>query len=362
MEGEAEEMTEEEEFEFRARMESEQATPKRRLSDYGPTWGEGFAKLVDKFAYGAGGKVTDLASAAGASPEVAGGAGYATNVVAQAIPTLLTGASAKTAAAPLMEKAAEFTMQSALKPSSKSLANGDAAKAIDTMLAEGVNATAGGAAKLRLLITQLKGEVGKVISQSPAEVNRGHAYRELAKTLDDVTQKGAGYTADRAAVLKAWEEFRNHPLLEKFGEVSDMIPIQVADTVKRASQKAADSAYGALTPPTAADSAQMAIASGLRQGMEAAEPAVAGINAKISQYIKALELIEPRAAIAANRDIGGLVPLASSAEGAMLMLADRNPWLKSYIARVLHAGRERMPQAAGQAAAAALVSEHGRQE
>ena len=36
-----------------------------------------------------------------------------------------------------------------------------------------------------------------------------------------------------------------------------------------------------------------------------------------------------RAAQAANKDLGGLVPLANSAEQAMLMLADRNPWLKS---------------------------------
>ena len=360
MEGEAEEMTEEEEFEFRARMEQEQATPKRRLSDYGPTWGEGFAKLVDKFAYGAGGKVTDLASAAGASPEVAGGAGYATNVVAQAIPTLLTGASAKTAGAPLMEKAAEFTMQSALKPSSKSLANGDAAKAIDTMLAEGVNATAGGAAKLRLMITKLKGEVGKVISDSPgALVDKTHVYKELASLLDELAPLGERGKASADAVRKAWEQFKNHSLFR--GETAP-IPLPQADEIKRAFQKEAKDAYGRTTRQPIDDRIDMATAAGMRKGMEAAEPAVASMNAKLSQYINALHQIEPRAAIAANRDLGGLVPLASSAEGAMLMLADRNPWLKSYIARVLHAGRERMPQTAGQAAAAALVSEHGRQE
>jgi hypothetical protein len=363
-------MTEEEEFEFRARLEREQGAatppPMSDLSDpsvfraaavrraqEGPQWGEGFAKLVDKFAYGAGEKVTDATG----SPA----AGYATNVIAQAIPTLLTGGAAKTAGGPLMEKAAQSVMQSAIKPTSKALVNGDAARAIDTMLQEGVNATAAGAAKLRILISNLKAEVGKVISQSPAEVNRGHAYRELASALDDVTKKGAGYTADRTAVLKAWEEFKNHPLLDKFAEVGDMIPIQVADTVKRASQKAAESAYGALTPPTAADKAQQAIAAGMRKGMEEAEPAVGAMNAKLSEYINALQQIEPRAAAAANRDLGGLVPLAGSPEAAMLMLADRNPWMKSLIARVLYAGRERVPEAAGQAAAAALVSGQGTQ-
>lgn len=347
-------LSEQEEFELLS-MERERAAagiapkPRRRLEDYGPTWGQGVGKLIDKFAYGAGGKVTDLATSAGASPEVAAGAGYAANVASQAIPALLGGGPAKAAGAPLMESAAKTVMQSALKPTSKSLANGDAAKAIQTILDEGLNVTAAGAAKLRILITNLKGEVGRLISQSPAEVNRGYAYKELATLLEDVAKKGAGYTADKAAIMKAWNEFKNHPLLDKFAEVGDMIPIQIADKIKRATQQAVKDSYGRLTSTPASDKSQMAIASGLRQGMEAAEPRVAAMNAKLSEYINALHQLEPRAAIAANRDLGGLAPIASSPEAAMLMLADRNPWLKSYIARILYAGREQIPATAARA-------------
>ena len=308
--------------------------------------------LADKAAYKAGEAVTDLTG----SPA----AGYATNVAIQAVPAVLSGGPAKSLA-PALEGPARSLMQSALKPSSKSLVNGDAAKAIDTMLQEGVNATTGGAAKLRILINKLKAEVGQVISQSPATVDRGYAYKELAGTLEDVTKKGSGYNADRAAVLKAWDEFKNHPLLDKFAEVDNQIPIQSADMVKRASQKAAESAYSALTPPTASDKAQMAIAAGLRKGMEAEEPRVAAMNAKLSEYINALQQIEPRAAAAANRDIGGLVPLAHSPEAAMLMLADRNPWMKSFIARALYAGKEQIPATAARAGVAIGVSANNKQ-
>src|SRR3990167_10122757 len=64
--------------------------------------GEGIkqsGELLNRGAYRAGGAVTDVASGMGASPEVAGGAGYLANVGVQAIPTLL-GAGAGRAAQP----------------------------------------------------------------------------------------------------------------------------------------------------------------------------------------------------------------------------------------------------------------------
>jgi hypothetical protein len=310
------------------------------------------SEALDKAAYAAGGKVTDVLSQGSVgrfpipklSPEAAAGAGAVTNAAIQAVPMVIpAGEGAKVAASPVLQGAARTVMQSAMKPSSKSLANGDAAKAIDTMLENGINATAAGAAKVRGLISDLKKQVGEIISLSPAEVNRGYAYKELAKTLDDVGQKASGYKPDQQAVLKAWEEFKNHPLLDKFAEVDDMIPIQAADRMKRASQKAAESAYGAATPPTAADKSQMAIATGLRKGMEEAEPSVGVINKKLSDFINVLQQVEPRAAMAANRDLGGLVPITHSPEAAALMLADRNPWIKSYLARILNSGSEQIP-------------------
>ena len=241
-------------------------------------------------------------------------------------------------------------MQSALKPTSQSLANRDAAKAIDIMLKEGYNATPGGAAALRAKITSLKGEVGKLIAQSPATVDKGYVFSELSKTLDDVT-KQATPTASREAVLNAWTEFKNHPLLQQ----QTQIPVQLADQLKRGTQQVLKESY--RRPPSAAtqpatEAAQKAVASGLRHGIEDAVPGVGDFNSRLSGYITALHQIEPRAAIAANRDLGGLVPLANSPEAALLMAADRNPWIKSLVARVLYEGRSTITGGAGAIAGA----------
>lgn len=292
--------------------------------------GSGFLTLGEDV-----GRETQNALIAGGAPHnLALLGGLAADAGTMLVPVGPSGKAAAAAAAPVLDKGAKRVMQAALKPTSKSLVNGDAAKAIDTMLREGVNATAGGAAKLRISINKLKSEVADLIANSPANVSLAPAYRELQGTLDDVGKKGIGYEADQAAVLKAWDEFKAHPLFKG----GDTVPVQVADTVKRATQQSVDYTVPAANR-SAADRAKMAAASGLRQGMEQAEPGVAPINAKLSEYINALHQIEPRAAVQANSEVFGLAPIAGSAEGAMLALAQRNPWLKSYVAQVLYGGK-----------------------
>ena len=289
-----------------------------------------------------GGLVVDTAARLGAPPEVSAALGTATKMAPD---MLIGGGFGGTVGRAATDIAAKRVMQSALKPNSKSLANGDAARAIQTMLNEGISATAAGALKLRHLITKLKGEAGKALSQADGTlVDKAHVYRELSSTLDDVTKQGTPDAAI-AAVKKAMDQFDNHPLLKG----ADKIPVQLADDIKRGTQKAVKDS---TTPVD--EQAQKAIASGLRQGIEEAVPAVAPINATLSKYINALHQIEPKAAIQANKDLGGLVPLAHSPEAMMLMLADRNPWMKSAIARVLYGDRLRgaLPAATGTAAVA----------
>jgi hypothetical protein len=306
---------------------------------------------LEKASAIAGGAATDvLAQASGRRsvlnplaleipPEVAGAVGAVTKT---AIPAVVGGIPGKAVGQPMATAAARRVMQSALKPTSKAIANKDAAKAIQTMLDEGVNATPGGAVKLRLLITKLKGDVAKAISESPgAMVDKAHVYRELHQTLDEVSKLGRP-NASREAVRQAWETFKNHPLAK-----GEQIPVGLADEMKRATQRAVKDAYGRLTTTPVDDKIDMAIAAGLRKGVEEAVPSVAPMNAKLSQYINALHQIEPKAAVQANKDLGGLVPLAPTPEAAMVMLADRNPWMKSLIARVLYAGRRTIPTGAG---------------
>lgn len=301
--------------------------------------GEGMRGL-DEAADTAGGAATD-ALAGHVPPELAGAAGA---LLKTGIPAAV-GAVGGSTGTKGMDFLAKRTMQSALKPSSKSIANGDAAKAIQTMLDDGVAATPGGAVKLRFMIGKVKAELADLLSKSEGTlVGKNHVYKELSKTLDDVAKQGNPDAATNA-VRESWAQFVHHPLIKD----SDKIPVQLAQDIKRGTQRAVKDSYGRLTTTPDSERAQMAIASGLRQGIEEALPATAGYNAKLSQYINALHQIEPKAAIAANKDLGGLVPLAPTPEAALLMAADRNPWIKSYVARVLHSGRRTIPVGAGAA-------------
>lgn len=386
-------MTENEEFEFRARLEKEQTAPagpqldskgryvvepnveqrrmglrKNRFKDENLAGNVGSALL--SAGEDMGREATMLGTGMGLPPAAANVMGFAADAGTNLLPLGRVGQGAKIAsegagaavrgAAKLSglggeKTSAQWLMEQALSARSKSIVNGDSARAVDTMLETGANATSAGAAKLRLLINDLRKQVADIVSKSPMTVDRAQAYKELQTTLDDVGRKGAGYEADQNAIRKAWEEFKNHPLTGGM----DQIPIQAADTIKRGSQQAAESAYGSLTPPTAGDKANMAIASGLRQGIEAAEPAVGPLNKKMSDYINALELIEPRVASWAKNQVAGLAPAAQSPEASLFMLADRNPWFKSYLAQVLHRGE--IPSGiARTGTATALTTQEGR--
>ena len=295
---------------------------------------ETIRNAIDTAGERAGMAVTD---ATGSAP-----LGYGTNFAVNAlteIPGVVAGGEIGKLASPAFVSAARRTMQSALKPTSKALANGDASKAITTMLDEGVSATPGGAAKLRGQIDRLKGEVQDLIEQSPSSVDKGYAMSEVSKTLDKFKNQ-VNPDADIDAIKKSWQEFSS-----KWGS---KIPVQQAQALKQGTQNVLRESYGRTTSSPAGEAAQKAMASGLRQGIEDAVPGVAERNANASELINALKILEPRAAQSANKDIFGLAAIPIHPEMSALMLADRNPWLKSLIAQGLYSGSERVPQTLAQ--------------
>lgn len=299
--------------------------------------GLGAKKLMegmDKAAEGAGGLVTDSAAAFGASPEVAAGAGAATNAALQVLPGAGVGATMK---APF-EWLGKRLMQSALKPSSENIANKNAAKAIQTMLDEGISATPAGAAKLRTEIDKLKSQVGEMIATSPADVDKAWAASELYKTLNKFrNQVNPG--ADEKAILASWDEFNKL--------VGAKIPVQDAQKLKEGTQQMLRDKYGRTTVTPAGEAAEKSMARGLRLGIEDAVPGVGELNARNSSLINVLKQLEPRLGQVANRDMAGIAPVANSPEAAGLMLADRNPWVKSLLAQILYSNKQRIPAALG---------------
>lgn len=183
----------------------------------------GFQKGVDALTQGAvGGALT-------------GGAGLARAAVGAGMGALSSGAATATQAATdnpalaataglLAPKVAAATpgviastaprlMQSALKPTLENQKNGNAARAIQTMLDEGINVSAGGAQKLKDQISLLNGEIAKEIANSPAIIDKSAVYGPIKQTLDRFTNQ-VNPNADIAKIKTAWEEFQNHPSFE----------------------------------------------------------------------------------------------------------------------------------------------------
>lgn len=296
---------------------------------------------MDKAAYGAGGLATDAATAAGASPETAGAIGAGTNAALQVLPGAVSGAAFK---APF-EWASKRFMQSALKPTSHAIANGDAAKAITTMLEDGINATPGGAAKIRFEVDKLKRQVNNAIATAPegTTVDKAWGASEVMKVLDDF-KNHINPGAPREEILKIWSGFKD--------AFPDKIPVQQAQDVKTFMQRQLANAYGKLNATPAAEATEKAVTAGMRKGIADAVPAVAAPNARMSSLLNVLDQLEPKAMMGQNSNLTGFAPLGHSPETAALMLADRNPWIKSALARILYGGREAIPAGLGGAGTA----------
>lgn len=293
-------------------------------------WGSGFLPSVQEL----GGKVTDVTG----SPA----AGVAVNAAAQAIPMLMGGQVAAAGTAPMMEKAASGLMRSALKPSAQDILSGDAAKAVKTLLQEGATVSARGAVKLREKINQLASEVAQKISASKGTVDKSYPMSEVYQTLHKFkNQVTPG--ADQKAILKAWEEFS--------GNVGAKIPVQEAQALKQGTYKVLADKYAKGGMPAveneASTQAQMAMARGLRKGIEETVPGVGQLNAQEAQLINALEMVEKRAGIAGNKDIGGLAWIANNPAAAAGLMAGRSEAFKSWLANKIFQYRNAVPGAAG---------------
>lgn len=344
-------------------------------------------------AYDAGGKVAEWGGKLGLPPEVSGGLGYATNVGMQAIPAFVTGTGAGKLAKPVLEAGGRKLMQSALKPNTQEMMTGKGPRAIQTMLEEGANVTAGGVEKLQTKANALGKIVDDLVSSSSETVNKNAIVKALRGTLEKFTNQALP-VSDRAAISAAADEFlTKHPLVpskipaqtipssrvesavldasgKPFANVipekiipasgTDEIPVQVAQAIKQGTYKIlGDKAYGHELTQAGTD-AQKALARGLRQEIEAKIPGVAAPNAEQSRLINALQIAMRREYLSGNKNPAGLALLPHTPLAAAAFMADRSELIKSLLARLLYSGAERIPQAAAGTGMAA-ATEQGQQ-
>lgn len=322
--------------------------PAAQKSPLGNVW-EGFKgafkgagdvlSVPEHAAYQAGGKVTDLTG----SPE----AGYVANLGIQGGAALSGGLLKPGAQA--VRGAAEWLMQKAAKPSTADLLSGKGARAVGTMLDEGINATPGGMQKLRGMGNEANQQAAELIAPSTAMINKN----AVASRLGDVEKKFQAQVnpqSDLNAIQDADTAFLTHPDL--VGQSS--MPIQLAQRLKSGTYaQLGDKAYGEVG--TASTAAQKALARGLKEEIETAIPEVAPINARASDIWNAHNVVNRRALVAGNRDVIGMAPFAHDPAGMLAFLMGRSPLAQSLAARLIN-NSQRVP---GTVAGTALGAQMG---
>lgn len=300
-------------------------------------------KIVQKGAYEAGGAVTDLTG----SPE----AGIAANVGIQAVPAFLSGKLLGATAKPIVEGASKRLMQSAIKPSAADLLSGDADRAISTMLKEGINVTPGGMAEIRKRVSTLADEVSNIIKNSDKSVNTKNVADTVTRSFNKFRYALVKRDANLASIQEAKQQFyKAIDDLDPVGGEYGNIPVQLAQKVKQATQRLLADEFGGLS--RAELEAGKDLAFGLRKGIEGAHPEVGGLNAKMEELLNALSVTEKHALMALNKNQAGLAMLAENKGAAAAFMADRSAAFKSILARMLYAGKARVPEAVGATGAA----------
>lgn len=313
------------------------------------------AELMDRVAYSAGEKATDLATSAGASPETAAKVGYGANLTTQVAPMLLGGEAAKLLS-PTLQSVARSMMQSAIKPTIADLKTGDAAKAIDTLLSEGITPTKAGLERMRGMVDRLGDQVSAAIANSTETVSKGEVGKRLLETYNKFKSQ-VNPQSDLEAIKKAWGEFRNHP--DIIGQQD--IPVQVAQRMKQGTYTALGSKpYGELQG--AATEAQKALARGLKEEISTKVPQVAPLNKRQSELLNAIEVAERRALMEGNKNTLGMAPLAPNSMSMLTFLADRSALINALAAQGLFRNSAALPANAARLGLGELMLQRGQLE
>lgn len=236
-----------------------------------------------------------------------------------------------------MQSASKRMMQSALKPTIAALKSGQADTAVNTLLAEGINATPSGVNKLRGLIDDLNTEISNKIAASGATVNK----QAVLDALDGTRQQFANQvspTKDLSAIDGVASDFLSHPLAPS--PVPE-IPVQMAQDLKQGTYRVMAKKYGQMG--SAETEAQKALARGLKEEIATAVPEVAALNAKESALLATLSVADRRAMMELNKNPMGLSLLAQNPAAWAAFMADRSAAFKSVAARLVNAASNKLP-------------------
>lgn len=310
--------------------------------------GGGGLKLMDalnKGAYDVGGKVTDIASNLGASPEIAAGAGVAAKTGIEALP-VAAGGFVGSKLAPAMRSGAERMMGWAINPTAADAVSGKAARAAKTFLDEGLSPTVEGTQELRRMGTNLNDEVFNLLEQSGKTINRpvvGSYIQDVIKRVE-----GKEFSQDpMRAVERVYDQFLSNPLLGK------NIPATQAQELKQGIYSELKKKYGVLGTDT--EEAMKAVARGYKTELEKAVPEVIAKNARASELWNALNVSERKAYMELNKTPGGgfAIYLMHNPAVAAAYMGSKSAAFKALVAHTMNIGKSGIPVTAGATAGAA---------
>lgn len=310
------------------------ATALQGLMKYGPmgavmALGSKGVENIPKVGKKIGNTIVDAGTQMGFSPNVnaalatAGDLGFQTAITS---PMVMRGVGK---VPEVVQGAARRLMTSALKPSDTAHLSGDASRAVQTLLDQGVNVTPSGVDKLNAMLAKTNQQIADAVAGSNAVIDKPSVASRLQQLLPRMQQQ-VNPQGDIAAVQSAAQKFMEHPLLP-----TDDIPVALAQKMKQGTYSQLSGKYG--EEGSAAIEAQKTLARGLKEEIAKAIPEIADLNKRDSELYNALSLTERRVLMNANNNPMGLAPLASNPKAALAFMADRSPAFKSILARMLNA-------------------------
>ena len=269
-----------------------------------------------------GGAATGGASAGLVDPSQAGTGALLGGALPPAIKLAgAVGGVTKNAANSLSEK----LLYSALKPTKAMHQKGEARRAVQTILDEGINVSRGGLNKLESKFDDVNQMISGLLKNSTATVDKSKVLTALDGTrqnfMRDVSPQGALNQIDDVAL-----GFQNHPIA-----TGQQIPVQLAQDLKRGTYQTLKKSYGEMKG--AETEARKALARGLKEEIATAVPGLAELNKRDADLITAMKVLENRVMMDANKNPGGLGLLAPNKAALLAFLADRSATIKGLLSR-----------------------------
>lgn len=225
-----------------------------------------------------------------------------------------------------MKAAGPYLMQKALKPTMSVLSEyrTTAPKLVQTLLDEGISVTQGGVDKLQKLLTATNQEIREAVANAAGSIDKKTVAARALETASKVS-KQVNPTKDLQAVGETVAEFMDHPVY------SGNLSIPEAQALKQGTYQQIGKKYGEVS--SAAIETQKALARGLKEEIAAEVPGIAGLNAKDSELMAALDATGRRVALSGNKDPVGFAWVAQHPTTFLAAIFDRSPAVKSMIAR-----------------------------